>query len=260
MKKVKSFILLLVLFVSACTPMRPPVPPGAIPQGPGLTAAEARQGAEARRALLAQFPQAGDPAQFRFVRGILDRLLVAAGNEPRHWQLTLLEDKRIANAAATRGNQIFVWTGMLNATPDAAQLAAVLGHEIAHVIAGHVVPTPQETINNVLANLSGNIVSGLISRSTTAAAGAGIGGSLATQAVKGFIVNPYSKRLELEADQIGLFLMAEAGYDPRAALAFWRRTSTNTGRLEQFISTHPTSGERIEQLTELMPQALERLS
>lgn len=69
-------------------------------------------------------------------------------------------------------------------------------------------------------------------------------------------VQPYSREKELEADSIGLMLMAQAGYDPRAAITFWKKFGAQGQRIPEFLSTHPDPGHRIANLQRLMPQAL----
>ena len=81
---------------------------------------------------------------------------------------------------------------------------------------------------------------------------------LAAQAATLGVILPYSRTQESEADHIGLFYMAEAGYDPRAAVALWRNFERFGGaRPPEFLSTHPAPGSRIENLEALMPAALE---
>ena len=258
MRKIILIKSLFLFFAVACTPARAPVPPGVIPEAPVLTRNEQIQGERARESMISQFPEDRDPARREYVRRILDRLIRETNSHPADWRLTILRDDRVANAAATRGNQIFVWTGLLSQLKSQDELAAVLGHEIAHILAGHVVPTSEEMLNQVVAEISGQVVGGVIGRGSPGSAGANIGGAITSEAVRGAIVNPYSRRLELEADHIGLFLMADAGFNPEAALDFWHRASNGSGKLAQFFSTHPSSSERLQRLRELMPKAKER--
>jgi predicted Zn-dependent protease len=81
---------------------------------------------------------------------------------------------------------------------------------------------------------------------------------LAAQAATLGVILPYSRTQESEADHIGLLYMAEAGYDPRAAIDLWQNFNALGGaRPPEFLSTHPAPGSRIERLQELMPEALE---
>jgi hypothetical protein len=88
----------------------------------------------------------------------------------------------------------------------------------------------------------------------------GIAGLLAEEAIKAFIVNPESQRKEHEADQIGLFLMADAGYDPHDAISLWTTMSQQRtgGEIPTFFSSHPANDERIMELQKLVPSAMER--
>jgi predicted Zn-dependent protease len=142
---------------------------------------------------------------------------------------------------------------MLQATQNDAQLAAVVGHEIGHLQADH----PQERISSEVATQGAvQLVSAALQVGNVGYANA-IAGALGAGAQYGVLL-PYSRNQELEADRVGLELMAQAGYDPREALAFWQgMQQQGGGEPPAFLSTHPAAGDRIEQLQELMPAALE---
>jgi hypothetical protein len=172
----------------------------------------------------------------------------------------VLRGDDVVNAGATRGNYVFVWTGMLRLADTDGELAAVLSHEIGHVLARHTMPTPGEEANAMIGQVTGEIAEQvLISQ------GYGIGGALAGALISGLVgalvSNPEAQRLELEADHIGFFLMADAGYDPREALNLWRKmaeTSGSGGGALQFFSTHPASGDRLAELDKMLPEAIAR--
>lgn len=164
------------------------------------------------------------------------------------WEFNVIEDPN-PNAFALPGGKVAVYTGLFEVAETDDQLAAVMGHEIAHAVARHSAE-----------RLSRDIV-----LQTGLQVGAALGGPemaqatdvLAEAATLG-IVLPFGREQEAEADEIGLLYMARAGYDPRAAVELWR----NFAALErqappEFLSTHPSSGNRIERLERLMPQALE---
>lgn len=171
------------------------------------------------------------------------------------WEFVLFDDPRIANAFALPGGRVGVYTGLLPITQDEAGLATVVGHEIAHAVARH---GAERISQGLLLQLGGQALeSALLSNAeltrNIVLAAYGIGGELA-------ITLPYSREQELEADRLGLIYMARAGYDPRAAIAFWRRFAEDKSRqgdpMLSLLSTHPVDEVRIQQLEALLPQAM----
>jgi predicted Zn-dependent protease len=168
------------------------------------------------------------------------------------WEFNLVEDKNI-NAFCMPGGKVVVFTGILPVTQDETGLAVVMGHEIAHAIAEH---GNERTSQGLLAN--GLLQAGSIATQTNpkmayqlALQAAGLGTQLGLLA--------YGRKQESEADEIGLIMMAMAGYDPRAAVPFWQRMAAqgNGQQPPEFLSTHPSSQTRISRLQKLMPKALE---
>ena len=183
---------------------------------------------------------------------VATNLLEAAGADPTDWEVVVFEGGQ-ANAFALPGGNIGIYEGMLQVTENEAQLAAVIGHEIGHLRAEH----PQERVSSEVATQGAvQLVSAALQAGNLAYADM-VAGALGAGARYGVLL-PYSRNQELEADRVGLQLMAQAGYDPREALEFWRRMQQQGGaEPPAFLSTHPGAGDRIEQLEELMPEALE---
>lgn len=169
-----------------------------------------------------------------------------------HWEFNLIEDEKVVNAWCMPGGKVAVYTGILKFTRNEQGLAVVLGHEIAHAIAGH---GNERMSQALLVNLGGMALSAALRtkpEETRKLYGAlfGIGAAL------GFTL-PYSRLQEAEADRIGLVLMAMAGYDPRAAIGFWERMKKGKGaRLPQFLSTHPAPSARIAELKRYISEAM----
>jgi predicted Zn-dependent protease len=164
------------------------------------------------------------------------------------WQVVLVDDDQVVNAWALPGGKMAVYTGILPYTKTPDGLAAVMGHEAAHAIARHGGEnlTRQGLINLVL------LGAGAASDDEDAvyiAAAATAYGLLGETA--------FSRSQESEADELGLFIAADAGYDPREAIALWERMGARGGEPPEFISTHPNSSTRIQRLQALMPAALE---
>lgn len=183
---------------------------------------------------------------------VADRLLSAAGANPDAWEVVVFEGDQ-ANAFALPGKKIGVYEGMFQLAESEDQLAAVIGHEIGHVEAEHSAErvNTQVTTQGALQLVSAALQVGNIQYANM------IAGALGAGAQYGVLL-PYSRNQELEADRIGLENMAQAGYDPRASIELWQNMqSTGGGAPPAFLSTHPAPEQRIEELQELMPEALE---
>ncbi|HEX6141192.1 MAG TPA: M48 family metallopeptidase [Geminicoccaceae bacterium] len=174
------------------------------------------------------------------------RIAEASGEPGWDWLFTVFQNDE-PNAFALPGGKVGVNTGLFKVVENDAQLAAVMGHEVAHAIARHGAERMSQ---------------GMLTQLGAAAVGIGTGSGqiaqIAAQAATLGIILPYSRTQESEADEIGLIYMARAGYDPRAAVELWRNFEALGGaRPPEFLSTHPAEGSRIERLRELMPEALE---
>ena len=143
-------------------------------------------------------------------------------------------------------------TGILPYTRDETGLAVVLGHEVAHAIAGH---GNERMSQALLAQMGGMALSAALASEpgeTRALAMAAFGAG----ATIGVLL-PYSRLHESEADRIGLTLMARCGYDPREAVPFWKRmNSASQTRPPELLSTHPAPDTRIENIKTYIPEAM----
>lgn len=168
------------------------------------------------------------------------------------WDFNLIEDDKMVNAWVMPGGKAAVYTGILPYTRDETGLAVVLGHEVAHAIAGH---GNERMSQALLAQMGGMALSAALSSQPSetqamAVAAFGAGASIG-------ILLPYSRLHESEADRIGLTLMARCGYDPRAAVPFWERMNRAAqSRPPEFLSTHPAPETRIENIKKYIPEAM----
>lgn len=259
-KTLKTVLLATGLALTSCAANRIPVKPGTIPtQNRTITEADQKTGSTVLKQLTKKYPISNNVNYIDRVDRVVLRLTNSIKANTNPWQTYVLTGDDVVNAAATRGNYIFVWTGMLKKAKTDAELASVIAHEIGHVLANHVMPTPGEQVNQALSGIAG-----AVTREVIVAKGGGmlgqLGGQLIEELFSGFIVNPGSQKLELEADHIGLFIMARAKYDPRAALSFWKKLKNdpkfNSNNTLEFLSTHPATDTRIVELEKLMPLAL----
>lgn len=165
------------------------------------------------------------------------------------WEFKLIESKQ-QNAFALPGGKTAVYTGILPVCANEAGLAAVMGHEIAHVIARH---GAQRMSQDMLVGLGMTAASiSMADRSQQAL----IMGALGLGVTLG-VTLPFSRGMEAEADEIGLIYMAKAGYDPEEAERFWTRFAQmkQGPQPPEFLSTHPADRTRIDQIRRLMPRA-----
>ncbi|MDR1258872.1 MAG: M48 family metallopeptidase [Tannerellaceae bacterium] len=167
------------------------------------------------------------------------------------WEFNYVKSNE-ANAFCMPGGKIVVYEGIMPFAPADAELAAVLGHEVAHAVARHA---SERMSQQMLAQYGGLVLEQAVS-----------GTSSSTQTIANTVYGlgaqyglmlPYSRRHEYEADHMGLIFMAMAGYDPRAAISFWTKMSQGkTASVPEFMSTHPSDANRIAELQKYLPDAL----
>jgi predicted Zn-dependent protease len=167
------------------------------------------------------------------------------------WEVVVFNDSD-ANAFALPGGKIGVYTGLLKVAENQDQLATVIGHEVAHVLARH----SNERVSQKFAVEQGL---SLISAIANPQSGTGqtLMGLLGVGAQYGVLM-PYSRIQESEADILGLDLMARAGFDPRESTRLWINMGrAGGGQPPEFLSTHPSHSTRISDLNAHMPVALQ---
>lgn len=178
--------------------------------------------------------------------------IIKAANQPDYqWDTYLIEDPQ-PNARVYPGGKIFVNTGLMNFVDTDDELAAVLGHEVAHATLHH-------TIKNLTANDNSTFVTGLAvagaahaigdddEESKLLKTGVAVGASLAKEYL---IDKPFGRGQETDADKEGVELMIKAGYDPKYAITFWEKMAKNSDGTPQFFSTHPSEENRAKTLEE----------
>jgi len=206
-------------------------------------------GTQAFRQVVAKSRVDSDPKVNAAVDEVGRRLAAVAKRPDFRWKFVVLDDDKQVNAFCLPGGKVGVYTGILPVAQDQNGLAVVMGHEIAHAIARHGAERMSQA---QLAQMAGQLLAaGLGGRPEAGMVLAAYG--LGTQVG---VLLPYGRTQESEADRIGLLLMAQAGYDPRAAIAFWERMQrVERGRPPEFLSTHPSGGTRLQQLRAWMPEA-----
>lgn len=167
---------------------------------------------------------------------------------PGRWQVVLLQDNS-ANAFALPGGRIGIHTGLFRVARNQHQLATVIAHEVAHVLANH----HNERVSQQMA-LQGGL----------AVVGATAGNNLSPDMMQALglgaqygVLLPYGRTQEAEADVVGLDIMARAGFDPREAVALWQNMARSGGAgPPSFLSTHPSHGTRIQGIQSNLPRVM----
>jgi predicted Zn-dependent protease len=171
------------------------------------------------------------------------------------WEFNLIEEDETVNAWCMPGGKVAFYTGIMPICANETGVAVVMGHEIAHAIANH----GSERISQQYAAQTGL---GIVSVALGAGGTTGIGADVIMQgagAASSLGILAFSRKHESEADELGLYFMAMAGYDPQEAPKFWERMSAGKDGKgpSEFLSTHPSDETRIDDLNKNMPKALE---
>ena len=208
-----------------------------------------QMGLQAFQQMKRKAPISQNPRTNAYVRCVTDAITAVIGGQ---WEVLVFEDKT-PNAFALPGGKIGVHTGLLKVAANQHQLATVIAHEVAHVLARH----SNERISQKLAVEQG-LNLGLAIAAPKTATGRSVLGLLGLGAQYGILL-PYSRTHESEADLLGLDLMARAGFDPRESIALWlNMNKAGNGRQPpEFLSTHPAHQTRIQDLKARMPHAME---
>lgn len=213
------------------------------------TQEEAQAGLQAYDAYKAKRRPSSNATWQAQVRRVGSRLATVVEVPYAHWQFVVFEDDT-PNAFALPGGHVGLNSGILPISQNDAGLAAIMSHEIAHVVARH---SGERRSQAGLVQLGMGVLGMTIPQADALHTGVGVGAELG--------LLRYSRVHELEADRLGVIYMARAGYDPREAVAFWRRFAAyKQARGEnanvEFLSTHPLDERRIQALEAFMPKAL----
>lgn len=213
---------------------------------------EMRLGLQAWQDILAEEKPTPNQEYAAAVERVGAALVAQVGPDMFDWEFRTFASEQ-ANAFCLPGGKIGVYDGLFKYVDNDAELAAVIGHEIAHAVARH---GGERMTQVMLQNLGALGLSAALGskaeedRARWMAAYAGV-------TTVGVIL-PYSRTHEYAADEIGTMYMARSGYDPRAALSFWEKFAGDSAApgIFEFLSTHPVGQNRINRLRQIIPRAL----
>ena len=226
-------------------------------------AALAQEGARQMAAIRASSSLVQDRGTIDYVACVADAIVGTLEGEDAamYWELAIVNQPDV-NAFVMPGGKIVVKSGILSVAENQDQLAAVLGHEVAHVTAHHA---NERATRGELAGYGMEVLAIILAGDTTNPysrnydpnRAQGIYGATSTFGSLG-LLNPFSRMQESEADEIGLLYMARAGFDPRESVDLWQNmnSSSKTAKVPEFLSTHPSGESRIESMVSQLPEAL----
>ena len=162
------------------------------------------------------------------------------------WDYVLVDNDKVVNAWCMPGGKIAVYTGLLKITKNTDALSIVMGHEIAHAVARHSVERMSQAMTiNLGTTVADIFLGGAISRTRNT-----VGQNTGLDIFQLGIMNPFGRKQETEADYLGLIFSSLSGFDIRESVKLWERMSEKNKGKEPpaFLSTHPSSSKRIENL------------
>jgi predicted Zn-dependent protease len=213
---------------------------------------ESQLGTDAYKEILEKQPLSTRQDWQTQLRRVGQRIAAVAEKPEYKWEFNVIQGKEI-NAFALPGGKVAFWEGIMPVAQNDAGIAVIMGHEVAHALARHGAERMSQTMG---AQAIGQILSLGVGKVYPAMREDflqlyGFGASVG-------VLLPWGRTQESEADQIGLTLMAKAGYDPSAAIAFWERMSkVSGGKPPEFLSTHPSDETRIAQIRAWLPEAMQ---
>ena len=195
--------------------------------------------------LVASTPRSGDTALRERLGRVAAPIVRAAARNDLQWEFVVFEAPEL-NAFVLPNGKVAVFRGMMEFATTDDELGAVIGHEVAHIIARH----PAERVSQEVATKVGVSVAQFVFGGENGENAELVAGVLGLGATYGVLL-PYSRRHELEADRLGVDLMRKAGFDPLGAVRFWERMIARQGRQgapPETLSTHPADERRLAAL------------
>jgi predicted Zn-dependent protease len=243
MKKVVASLLFIGLFITGCIVSNAPVT--------GRTQLilinadqEKTLGLSEADSILKNATVSSDKVLTNKIVNIGNRIVAASDDAKQYkWDFYLLEDKSV-NAFALPGGKVFFYTGILQFMESDDEIAAVMGHEIAHVLAHH---GAERMSQQMLSDAGAQILSSALKIPTEYQSLYSTAYGIASNVG---VILPFSRKHESEADTIGIYLMYKAGFNPNDAVKFWQKMAdTSKNSTPEFLSTHPSDERRIKDIS-----------
>ncbi len=246
MKHIKATLLLVVfiLFINGCTHKTPYTNRSQM-----ILMSQEEElalGEQSYKQTLSKADVITNTPDARRVKNIGYKIAQAANIPNYKWEFNLVKNDAM-NAFCLPGGKVVVYTGILKAAKNDDQLATVISHEIAHALARHGAERMSSAKIQQGVQLLGNIVlsSSAPQYTNVFNQAYGVGTQLG-------VMLPYGRLQESEADEIGIYLMIKAGYNPNEALNFWKNMSAGKKQTNEFFSTHPSSTTRISNIQNII--------
>ena len=217
-------------------------------------AALEQEGSRQFKRLRETLPLVQNPSTIDYVACVTNAIIgvIEGRDADLYWELAVVDQPDV-NAYVLPGGKIVVNSGLLSMTSNQHQLAAVIGHEVAHVTARHANErASRAAVTDIGVDIAAIILGGGYRNQTRGARDA-----LSTGALLG-LLNPFSRLQETEADVIGIQYMAKAGFDPRESVELWKNMNKkNASKIPEYLSTHPSGETRIDDLIAQYPETLQ---
>ena len=208
---------------------------------------ETQLGLQAAQDVVKKEKLSNDRIQTERVKRVGRRIAVAANKPDYKWEFFLI-DKDTVNAFCLPGGKVFVYTGILDLATSNDELAAIMGHEIAHALERH---GGERMSTALMLQFGGQAASMAIGAGSSPAMGEMFSQAYGVGAQVGVLL-PHSRTQESEADEVGMILAAKAGYEPAGALTLWQKMDAYSAKKGQappaFLSTHPATKQRVEDI------------
>ncbi len=210
---------------------------------------EVSLGEQARDEVLKSERLSANQKYIQLTKKVGNAIAKASGRDDFAWEFYVIQKEEV-NAFCLPGGKVFVNEGLFTMATTEGELATVVAHEVGHAVARH---GAERMSMQQGASLLGNVLSAVISAAApeysnlfNTAYGAGVNYG---------VILPYSRKMEYEADYIGVLLMKKAGYDPNEALKFWKKMAAQSkkGNLE-YLSTHPSDANRIAAIEQILQE------
>lgn len=264
-KRGAPIIIIFLVFTFAfaligCTVKHGSVPAGVIPGTRTINPQDEHYGSKVFKNLCGKYTLCDKTDGYGHVYTIFEHLKKAADVDRHTWHLAIFEDPETVDVRAVHGNYVFIWTGSIEIAESNDEIAAMLAHELAHVLARHTEPVRFNVWSNILfqtVSIAGTVAALYFSQGMVAISAPDWSKWAYMKAAHlGPMDRDYNKEYEREAMGIALLILARSIYSPHAMLEFWERVENSDVLRERTkrLSRNLTPQERVTIIEELLPK------